>query len=173
MDIVQRRIEETNGEFLARQEEEHAPSLWAAMFNGSSPMLVQKNMLPEANVEVAAPGEGKGKKRRAPLPPSHRPSFASGAQTPTNEPGKENAWNNSPIASRHCSDSTLSSVPHLQRPAAAPRKPGSCQKGTIRSNESLVPPATKSACGEKPVPAPRQKSVNRLLGPRACLQSQV
>ncbi|KAJ6661555.1 hypothetical protein lerEdw1_013794 [Lerista edwardsae] len=162
MYAAQQKMEETNGECQTSQQEENVPSLWAAMFNGSCPMLVQKSMLPDA-----VPGEGKGKKRRAPLPPSDKPPFISRAQTPTDEQGKENS------PSQNCSDSILSSVPHLQRPVAAPRKPGSCQKGTIVNNRSLVPPATKSACSEKPVPAPRQTSVHVWLDPRACLHSQV
>lgn len=161
---MQRKTEETDGEFQSCQEEVNVPSLWAAMFNGSSPMLVQESMLPDA-----IPDEGKGKKRRAPLPPSDKPPFISRAKTSTDEQGKENT----PVVSQNCSDSSLSSLSHLQRPVAAPRKPGSCQKGTIINNENLAPLATKSVCSEKPIPVPRQTSDHVWLDPRACLHSQV
>ncbi|XP_053164859.1 rhotekin-2 isoform X2 [Hemicordylus capensis] len=173
IEIVQQRIEETNGAFLINQQEECALPLWAAMFDGTHQMLVQKSKLLGANRETVNLNEGKGKKRRAPLPPSDKPPHTSVAQTPSDQQGKENLWNNSPLISKNSSDSKLSSVPPLQRPTAAPRKPTSCQKSTITDNENPVPLATKCVPADKPVPAPRQRSVKEVLDPRSCLQSQV
>uniref|UniRef100_A0A8C8RL99 Rhotekin 2 n=1 Tax=Pelusios castaneus TaxID=367368 RepID=A0A8C8RL99_9SAUR len=44
-DILQRKIEETDGEFLLGQQKESAPSLWAPLFDGSHQMLVQKHIV--------------------------------------------------------------------------------------------------------------------------------
>ncbi|XP_062987707.1 rhotekin-2 [Elgaria multicarinata webbii] len=158
-DIVQQKIEEANGSWLIGQEEEGGPP-WAAVFDGSHQVLVQKNMFPGVNEEAVNPHEGKGKKRRAPLPPSDKPPYTSAALTSSNQWGKENILNNSPLPCRKCSsNSSLSSVLHFKRPIAAPRKPVSCQKGTFADIESPGPSATKAACGDKPIPVPRQKSV--------------
>uniref|UniRef100_A0A8C4Y4B9 Rhotekin 2 n=1 Tax=Gopherus evgoodei TaxID=1825980 RepID=A0A8C4Y4B9_9SAUR len=50
-DIMQRKIEETDGEFLIGQQKESVPSVWAPLFDGSHQMLVQKNIVfPDAIV---------------------------------------------------------------------------------------------------------------------------
>uniref|UniRef100_A0A8D0G4K4 Rhotekin-2 n=1 Tax=Strix occidentalis caurina TaxID=311401 RepID=A0A8D0G4K4_STROC len=43
-DIIQRKIEESDGEFLLGQQKDSASSLWASLFDGSHEMVVQKNM---------------------------------------------------------------------------------------------------------------------------------
>uniref|UniRef100_A0A8D0GVN0 Rhotekin-2 n=1 Tax=Sphenodon punctatus TaxID=8508 RepID=A0A8D0GVN0_SPHPU len=161
-DIIQRKIEETNGEFLIGQSEESAPPLWATLFDGSHQIHVQKKIVfPGVNSEIVSPNEGKGKKRRAPPPPSDKAPYGSKAQTTTDQPDKENFWKRS-IAPRTSFDSKISSIMHqLQRPIAAPRRLGPCRK------------ITRTACEAKPVPAPRQKSTKELLDPKSWMQSKV
>nr|XP_056706500.1 rhotekin-2 [Euleptes europaea] len=151
IDIVQRKIEETNGKFLVGQQEQRVLPLWAAKFDVSHQMFVQKNRIPGTNKEIAHPNESKGTKRRAPLPPSDKPLYSSAAQTPSTQLDKENIGNNSPLTRRACSfDSGQTSFPHLQRPIVAPRKSVTCRKGTFTDDETPV-------SSIKPVPAPRQK----------------
>uniref|UniRef100_A0A670ITH4 Rhotekin 2 n=1 Tax=Podarcis muralis TaxID=64176 RepID=A0A670ITH4_PODMU len=132
-DTVQRKVEEVNGELPIGQQE-HLPPSWAAMFDGSHHMLVQKSLLPGAKEEAISPSEGKGKKRRAPLPPSDKPPYTTGAQTMSDQLGKENIWNNSHKNSSP--DSISSSVPHFKQPIAAPRRPTPWQKGTFADSEN-------------------------------------
>lgn len=153
IDMVQQKNEETNGKFLAGRHEECVSPPWAAMFDSSHQMVVQKNTLPGTSKETVNPNGSKGTKRRAPLPPSDKPPHAAAAQTPPSLLNKENIGNNSPLARRTCSfDSGQTSLPHVQRSIVAPRKSVTCWKGTSTDNESPV-------SFTKPVPAPRQKSV--------------
>ncbi|XP_060097087.1 rhotekin-2 [Heteronotia binoei] len=163
IDIVQQKKEETNGKFQVGQYEECLSPPWSAMFDGSHQMVVQKNTLPGASKETVNPSGSKGTKRRAPLPPSDKPPYASAAQIPPAQLNKENIENNSPLAHRICSfDSGQISLPPLQRPVVAPRISVSCWKGTSADEETPV-------SSTKPVPAPRQKSVKEV---RSRLQLQ-
>ncbi|XP_053244340.1 rhotekin-2 isoform X1 [Podarcis raffonei] len=170
-DTVQRKVEEVNGELPIGQQEGLPPS-WAAMFDGSHHMLVQKSLLPGAKEEAISPSEGKGKKRRAPLPPSDKPPYITGARTMSDQLGKENIWNNSPHKNSS-PDSISSSVPHFKQPIAAPRKPTPWQKGNFADNENPADSGTKVDNSDKPIPAPRQKLVKEMLEPRICFHSQV
>ncbi|KAJ7324301.1 hypothetical protein JRQ81_017321 [Phrynocephalus forsythii] len=135
-----------------------APPSWAAMFDGSHQMLLQKDTPPGANVETVNLNEGKAKKRRAPLPPSDKPRSPSAVQS-SDQGSKENIWNGSVLTSPNCSsDSSISSPLHVKQPIAARRKPASCQKGTAAESEEQ--PLGAITC-DKPIPAPRQKSVKR------------
>lgn len=169
-DTVQRKVEEVNGELPIGQQE-HLPPSWAAMFDGSHHMLVQKSLLPGAKEEAISPSEGKGKKRRAPLPPSDKPPYTTGAQTMSDQLGKENIWNNSHKNSSP--DSISSSVPHFKQPIAAPRRPTPWQKGTFADSENPANSGTKVDNSDEPIPAPRQKLVKEMLEPRICFHSQV
>ncbi|XP_015266270.1 PREDICTED: rhotekin-2, partial [Gekko japonicus] len=151
LDIVRQKNKDTDGKFLVGQHEECVSPPWAAMFDGSHQMVVQKNTLP--GTSKVNPNGSKGTKRRAPLPPSDKPPYASAAPTPPAQLNKENIGNNSPLAHRTLSfGSGQTSLPHLQRPIVAPRKSVTCWKGTSTDDETPVPPT-------KPVPPPRQKSV--------------
>ncbi|KAM9134607.1 rhotekin-2 isoform 2-T2 [Pangshura tecta] len=176
-DIIQRKIEETDGEFLIGQQKESVPSVWAPLFDGSHQMLVQKNIVfPDANSEVVSPNDGKGKKRRAPLPPSDKLPYSSKTQMSTDRLNKENLWKKSTIARRTSSsfDAKLSSMMHqLQRPIAAPRKLVPCRKSSSNDSENPLSSVTETESETKPVPAPRQKSIKEILDPRSWLQSQV
>uniref|UniRef100_A0A8C8RNC7 Rhotekin-2 n=1 Tax=Pelusios castaneus TaxID=367368 RepID=A0A8C8RNC7_9SAUR len=175
-DILQRKIEETDGEFLLGQQKESAPSLWAPLFDGSHQMLVQKHIVvPDAKSEIISPTDGKRKKRRAPLPPSDKPPFSSKAQMSTDQLDKESVSKKPAINSRTSSfDVKLSSMMHqLQRPIAAPRKLVPCRKSSSTDNENLVSSVIKTESETKPVPAPRQKSIKEILNPRSWLQTQV
>ncbi|XP_048362637.1 rhotekin-2 isoform X2 [Sphaerodactylus townsendi] len=166
IDIVQRKIEEAHGKFRVGQEEQRVPPPWAAMFESSHQMLVQKNRIPGTNKEIVPPNESKGTKRRAPLPPSDKPPYSSAVQTPSIQLDKENIGKNS-LAHRVCSfDSGQTSSPHLQRPIMAPCKSVTCWKGTSADDK------TSASFPTKPVPAPRQKLAQELLVSRSRLQSQ-
>ncbi|XP_054839769.1 rhotekin-2 [Eublepharis macularius] len=167
IDIV-RKIEETGGSFLTGPQEPCVTPPWAAMFDGSHQMLVQKITLSGTSKGTVKSTESKGTKRRAPLPPSDKPPYTSAAQTTSSQLDKENIGSNSPLAHKICSlDSGQPFLPQLQRPIAAPRKSVTCWKGTSTDDE--YPPSSPT----KPVPAPRKKSVKEVLEPRSQLQSQV
>ncbi|KAG6937241.1 rhotekin 2 [Chelydra serpentina] len=176
-DIIQRKIEETDGEFLIGQQKESAPSVWAPLFDGSHQMLVQKNIVfPDANSEIVSPNDGKGKKRRAPLPPSDMLPYSSKTQMSTDQLDKENLWKKPAIARRTSSsfDAKLSSMMHqLQRPIAVPRKLVPCRKSSSVDIENPLSSVTERESETKPVPAPRQKSIKEILDPRSWLQPQV
>ncbi|TFK11740.1 myb-related protein A [Platysternon megacephalum] len=176
-DIIQRKIEETDGEFLIGQQKESVPSVWAPLFDGSHQMLVQKNtVFPDANSEIVSPNDGKGKKRRAPLPPSDKLPYSSKTQMSTDQLDKENLWKKPAIARRTSSsfDAKLSSMMHqLQRPIAAPCKLVPCRKSSSIDSENPLSSVTETESETKPVPAPRQKSIKEILDPRSWLQSQV
>lgn len=74
-DIMQKKIEETNGQFLIGQHEESSPPPWATLFDGNHQLVVQKKVLPPPSKLFH---EGKGKKRRAPLPPPDKTPFSLG-----------------------------------------------------------------------------------------------
>lgn len=152
-DRVQQKNEETSGNIRVGQLEECLSPLWAAMFDGSHQIVVQKNTLPGTSKGTVNPNGSKGTKRRAPLPPSDKPPYLSAVQTPPSQLNKENIENNFPLECRNRSfDSGQTSFPHLQRPMVAPRKLGTCWRSSSSDDETPV-------SSVKPVPTPRQKSV--------------
>ncbi|XP_051008451.1 rhotekin-2 [Acomys russatus] len=165
-DIIQKRIGETNGQFLLGQDEGPTPPPWAAVFDGNHEMVIQKKVLSPA--DKPAP-EGRRKKRRAPLPPTDQPAFCVKAQSGTDE--SEDSGAQAGITGASPSDPRLSGVAHhLQKPVAAPRKLPPARKNNSADGEH---PDMKTSFDEKPVPAPRQKSIRDLLDPRSWLQAQV
>ncbi|KAM4034153.1 rhotekin-2 isoform 2-T2 [Anomaloglossus baeobatrachus] len=157
-DILHRKIEETDGQFLIGQENSVQPP-WSALFDGNHQLHVEKNTLsPKSNLE------GKGKKRRAPPPPPDKTPYSADlkVQDPTE---KENIWSRSSF-SRKSLDAKLSSImQQFQRPIAPLRKPMSSE-----GNELIV--ADPEEASSRPVPAPRQKSIKDRLVPKSWLQSQ-
>lgn len=165
-DIIQRKIGETNGQFLVDQDEEPAPPPWAAVFDGNHEMVIQKKVVSPTG--QPAP-DGKRKKRRAPLPPTDQPPFSVKTQGGTEPPKDSRTQTSIPGASP--SDPRLSSqMHHFQKPVAAPRKLLPARKNSSADGEHTD---TKTSLEDKPVPAPRQKSIRDILDPRSWLQTQV
>ncbi|KFW76060.1 Rhotekin-2, partial [Manacus vitellinus] len=169
-DIIQRKIEESDGEFLLDQQKESASALWASLFDGSHEMTVQKNMPLDPKGDTS-PNDSRGKKRRAPPPPSHKSPYSAKAQVNTEQLGKEK-WGKPDHTST--SGSSLESVlatkmQQLQTPVAAPRKIGPCRKSSLAGQGNPISLVNKSRSETKPVPTPRQKGITELLDPRSWL----
>ncbi|KAM5242554.1 rhotekin-2 isoform 1-T1 [Hipposideros larvatus] len=166
-DTIQRKIEETNGQFLIGQHEEPSPPPWVALFDGDHPVVIQKKVLPSASKQLQ---DGKRKKRRAPLPPSDKAPFSLKTQSNTDESAKDH-WEKTSVSQTSSLDTKLSTLMHhLQKPMAAPRKLLPAWKNSLTNGEHTD---TKTSCEAKPVPAPRQKSIKDILDPRSWLQAQV
>ncbi|XP_064518438.1 rhotekin-2 isoform X2 [Pseudopipra pipra] len=171
-DIIQRKIEESDGEFLLGQQKESASALWASLFDRSHEMTVQKNMPLDPKGDTTSPNDSRGKKRRAPPPPSHKSPYSAKAQVNTEQLGKEK-WGKPDHTST--SGSSLESVlatkmQQLQTPVAAPRKIGPCRKSSLAGQGNPISLVNKSRSETKTVPTPRQKGITELLDPRSWLQ---
>lgn len=165
-DIIQRKIEKSDGEFLLCQQKEPASSLWASLFDGSHEMVVQKNM------HTASPNDGRGKKRRAPPPPSDKPAYNAKACGNIAELDKEN-WERPGGTSCSSVDSALSTeTQQLQTPIAAPHHICPCRKNSLADHRNPISLVTKTESETKPVPTPRQKRITEVLDPRSWLQPQ-
>lgn len=165
-DIIQKKIGETNGQFLIGREEESTTPPWASVFDGSHEMVIQKKVLSPAG--KPAP-DGKRKKRRAPLPPMDQPPFSvktQGSMGQSKDSEAQVGVSGAPSSDRRLSPPTH----HLQKPVAAPRKLLPTRKS---SSEDSGPTDAKTSLDGKPVPAPRQKSIRDILDPRSWLQAQV
>ncbi|KAI6066510.1 Rhotekin-2 isoform X1 [Aix galericulata] len=154
-DIIQRKIEESDGEFLLCQQKESASSLWASLFDGSHEMVVQKSMHPAPKSDTASPSDGRGKKRRAPLPPSDKSPYSAKAQVGTQQLalqlGKEN-WekpDSAPCSSS--SDSKLPVATGWQTPVAAPRKIGPCRNNSLSDHGNPMSLVAKTESETKPL----------------------
>ncbi|XP_016154988.1 PREDICTED: rhotekin-2 isoform X3 [Ficedula albicollis] len=170
-DIIQRKIEESDGEFLLGQQKESASALWASLFDGSHEMTVDKNVHLNPRRDTTSPNDSRGKKRRAPPPPSDQSPYSAKAQVNTEQLGKEN-WNKSDHTS--ASSSSLESVLvtkmlQLQTPIAPPRKIGSCGKSGLAGLENPISLMSRTKSETKPVPTPRQKGITEILDPRSWL----
>lgn len=162
-DIIQKKIGETNGQFLIGRDDESTTPPWAAVFDGNHEMVIQKKVLSPTG--KPAP-DGKRKKRRAPLPPTDQPPFSVKTQGSADQSKDQSKDSEAPP-----SDPRLSPpVHHLQKPVAAPRKLLPARKN---SSADSGPTDTKTSFDAKPVPAPRQKSIRDILDPRSWLQAQV
>ncbi|NXL93341.1 RTKN2 protein, partial [Alectura lathami] len=173
-DIIQRKIEESDGQFLLCQQEESASSLWASLFDGSHEMTVQKNLHPGPKRDAASPGDGRRKKRRAPPPPSDKSPCSAQAQANTEELDKENwekpdstSCRSSPFGSKLSAGAQL-----LHAPIAAPRRTGPCRKSSVAAHRNPISLVTTTESETKPVPTPRQKCITEMLDPRSWLQPQ-
>uniref|UniRef100_A0A7M4EE04 Uncharacterized protein n=1 Tax=Crocodylus porosus TaxID=8502 RepID=A0A7M4EE04_CROPO len=96
--------------------------------------------------ETTSPDDSKGKKRRAPLPPTDKPPYSSKTQMNTDQLDKENFGKKSAITHRTSSfDLKLSSIMHhLQKPIAAPHKLGPCGKSSLPDSENPLFSVTES-----------------------------
>uniref|UniRef100_A0A8C8TTE9 Rhotekin 2 n=1 Tax=Peromyscus maniculatus bairdii TaxID=230844 RepID=A0A8C8TTE9_PERMB len=167
-DLIQKKIGETNGQFLIGQEEESAPPPWAAVFDGNHEMVIQKKVL---SPEGKPTPDGKRKKRRAPLPPTDQPPFSMKTQGGTDQSKDSGAQASASGASPSPPDPRPPSPTRLsQKPVAAPRKLLPARKNSSAGDEHTD---TKTSFEGKPVPAPRQKSLRGILDPRSWLQAQV
>lgn len=165
-DLIQKKIGETNGQFLIGREDESTTPPWASVFDGSHEMVIQKKVLSPAG--KPAP-DGKRKKRRAPLPPTDQPPFSVKTQSSmgwSKDSEAQVGVSGAPSSDRRLSPPTH----HLQKPVAAPRKLLPARKS---SSEDSGPTDAKTSLDRKPVPAPRQKSIRDILDPRSWLHAQV
>ncbi|XP_057607566.1 rhotekin-2 isoform X1 [Chionomys nivalis] len=165
-DIIQKKIGETNRQFLIGQDEESAPPPWAAVFDGNHEMVIQKKVVSPAG--HPAP-EGKRKKRRAPLPPTDQPPFSIKTQGSTDQP-KDSRTQASISGASPSDPRQLPQMHPFQKPVAAPRKLPPARKNSSADGEHAD---TKTSLEDKPVPAPRQRSIRDILDPRSWLQTQV
>ncbi|NWU84309.1 RTKN2 protein, partial [Onychorhynchus coronatus] len=171
-DIIQRKIEESDGDFLLGQQKESASALWASLFDGSHEMTVQKNMPLDPKGDTTSPNDSRGKKRRAPPPPSNKSPYSAKAQVNTEQLGKEN-WgkpDHTPASSSSLESALATKMKQLQTPVAAPRKIGPCRKSSLAGEGNPISLISKTRSETKPVPTPRQKGITELLDPRSWLQ---
>ncbi|XP_059026133.1 rhotekin-2 isoform X3 [Mustela lutreola] len=167
-DTIQKKLEETNGQFLIGQHEDSSPPLWASLFDGNHQVVIQKKVLSPASNQLH---DGKGKKRRAPLPPSDKAPFSLKTQSNPDQLDKDN-WEKTSVSWTSPLDTKLSTLMHhLQKPMAAPRKLLPARKNNVNDDSEHID--TKTNFEAKPVPAPRQKSIKDILDPRSWLQAQV
>nr|XP_023445716.1 rhotekin-2 isoform X2 [Dasypus novemcinctus] len=160
-DIIQKKIEETNGQFLIGQHEESSPPPWATLFHGNHQMVIQKKVFSSVSEQLH---HEKGKKRRAPLPPSDKPPFSLKAQTNTDQLVKDNCSKMS-VSWTSSMDTRLSTLMnHIPKPKAAPRTLLPARKNSLSDGDHTD---TKTNFEAKPVPAPRQKSIKDILDPRS------
>ncbi|XP_054132510.1 rhotekin-2 [Melozone crissalis] len=168
-DIIHRKIEESDGEFLLGQQKEPASALWASLFDGSHEMTVHKNTHPDPN--ATSPNDSRGKKRRAPPPPSDKSPYSAEAQVNTEQLGKEN-WGK-PDHTPACSSSfelvLATKMQQLQTPIAPPHKIGLCGKSGLAGLGNPVSLLSKTKSETKPVPTPRHKGITEILDPRSWL----
>ncbi|CAK6436336.1 unnamed protein product [Pipistrellus nathusii] len=166
-DIIQKKIEETNGEFLIGQHEEPSPPPWAALFDGNHQVVIQKKILSPESKQLP---DGKRKKRRAPPPPPDKAPFSLKTQSTTDQLVKENEGETSAPQTSSLDTKLPTLMHHLQKPKAAPRKLLPAWKNGLTDGENTD---TKTSFEAKPVPTPRQKSIKDILDPRSWLQAQV
>ncbi|XP_047558707.1 rhotekin-2 isoform X3 [Lutra lutra] len=167
-DTIQKKLEETNGQFLIGQHENSSPPLWASLFDGNHQVVIQKKVLSPASNQLH---DGKGKKRRAPLPPSDKAPFSLKTQSNSDQLVMDN-WEKTSVSWTSPLDTKLSTLMHhLQKPMAAPRKLLPARKNNLNDDSEHID--TKTNFEAKPVPAPRQKSIKDILDPRSWLQAQV
>ncbi|XP_036121828.1 rhotekin-2 [Molossus molossus] len=166
-DIIQKKIEETNGQFLIGQREESTPPPWTTLFDDKHEVALQKKTLSSASTQLQ---DGKRKKRRAPLPPPDKAPFSLEMQSSTDQLVKDDREKTS-VSQTSSLDTKLSTLMHdLQKPVAAPRKLPPARKSSLTNGQNTD---TKTNIEAKPVPAPRQKSIKDILDPRSWSQAQV
>ncbi|NWR37116.1 RTKN2 protein, partial [Tachuris rubrigastra] len=171
-DIIQRKIEKSDGEFLLGQQKESASALWASLFDGSHDMTVQKNVPLDLKGDITSPNDSRGKKRRAPPPPSDKSPYSAKAQVNAEQLGKEN-WgkpDHTSASSSSLESALATKMQQLQTPVAAPRKIGPCRKSILAGQGNPISLVSKTRSENKPVPTPRQKGITELLDPRSWLQ---
>ncbi|XP_072484955.1 rhotekin-2 [Notamacropus eugenii] len=103
-DIIKKKIEDSNGQFLIGENQSSPP--WGALFDGTHQIVFQKNAEVALTNEQLSNNEGKGKKRRAPLPPSDKLPYSMEGQTEADQLNKENIWEKMNFVSRTSSFDT-------------------------------------------------------------------
>ncbi|NWX35269.1 RTKN2 protein, partial [Notiomystis cincta] len=155
-DSIQRKIEESDDEFLLGQQKDSASALRTSLFDGSHEMTVQKKMHLDPKRATTSPNDSRGKKRRAPPPPSDKSPYSAKAQANTEQLGKEN-WGKPDHTSAR--SSLFERTQQLQTPVAAPRKIGPCGKSSLAGLGNPISLVCKTKSETKPVPTPRQKGI--------------
>ncbi|XP_009069606.1 PREDICTED: rhotekin-2 [Acanthisitta chloris] len=170
-DIIQRKIEESDGEFLLGQQKESASALWASLFDGSHEMTVQKNTHLGPR-DTTSPNDSRGKKRRAPPPPADKSPYSAKASVNTEQLDKENQRkpDHTPAGSSSFESVLATKMQQLQAPMAAPRSIASCRKSSFAGQENPISLLSNTKSETKPVPTPRQKGITEMLDPRSWLQ---
>nr|XP_023697941.1 rhotekin-2-like isoform X1 [Paramormyrops kingsleyae] len=152
-DIIHNKIEETGGRFLIDQEKETEPPHWAALFEGSCPMVVQKTVLSPG--KESQPSPKIIKKRRAPPPPPGKEPFALGrcsSHQLEKENSKKKPWTRT---GRPSLDNKFSAIiQQLQKNQEPARKTAPLGLiGIVEQDcENQIPDHLS-----RPVPAPRQR----------------
>ncbi|XP_059375342.1 rhotekin-2-like isoform X1 [Carassius carassius] len=171
-DIIHNKIEETDGRFLIGQQEDTELPHWAALFEGSRPVVVQKTVLSpgkESNQSITSPVTANRIKRRAPPPPPDKLPFVQPTSLlPSQE--KENCKGARPRTGRPSLDAKFSAIiQQLQKSHTSTRKNAPlgqiepCQHPCVpqkRHDESNIPenPVKEySQAPQPPGPAPRNK----------------
>ncbi|NXI48998.1 RTKN2 protein, partial [Chloroceryle aenea] len=167
-DIIQRKIEESDGEYLLGQQKESTSSLWASLFDGSHEMVVQKNTHLGSERDTTSPNDSRGKKRRAPPPPSDQSPYSAKPPVNAEQLGKEN-WKQADHA-RAGSSSFDSQLPTKMQQLQTPHRTGPCRKSSLADHGNLTALVNKSESETRPVPTPRRKCVVEMLDPRSWLQ---
>lgn len=182
-DIIHNKIEETDGCFLIGQKEEREPPHWAALFEGSRPMVVQKTLLSPGKESIqssSSPILNSKKKRRAPPPPPDKLPFVQPAPLYLE---KENSCKGTrPRTGRPSLDAKFSAIiQQLQKTHAPPRKnpplaqikpsqnPYTPKKWDTEFDQAEHPEEINQA-PQPPIPAPRnklRKSFREKMNPKA------
>lgn len=173
-DIIQKKIGETNGQFLLGRDDGPTAPAWATVFDGSHEMVIQKKVV--SPTDKPAP-DGKRKKRRAPPPPTDQPPFSvktqgSSDQAKASGDQAKASGAQTSVSGASPSDPRLSPPPThpLQKPVAAPRKLLPTRQNSSADGGHMD---ARTSFDAKPVPVPRQKSIRDILDPRSWLQAQV
>eukprot|EP00062_Callorhinchus_milii_P001439 gi/632936577/ref/XP_007895406.1/ PREDICTED: rhotekin-2 isoform X2 [Callorhinchus milii] len=173
MDIIHNKIEETDGEFLLGHQQVSEPPLWAALFDGTHNIIVQRNVqVPDQNKDNATTSSTKGKKRPAPPPPVDKQPYKPETAC-INQSQKEN-WKTS-VSTQKMSilvPKLSSTMQQVHRSTAISHRHFPTSQACL--NEGSNQAAAKPPLFNRPVPAPRQRGpIKNKLDPRTWVQSQV
>ncbi|KAI4873328.1 hypothetical protein NFI96_029085 [Prochilodus magdalenae] len=184
-DIIHNKIEETDGRFLIGQEEEREPPHWAALFEGSRSIVVQKTVLSPGKESVqstSSPTLNSNKKRRAPPPPPDKLPFVQPIPCHLE---KENSCKATarPRTGRPSLDAKFSAIiqqlqkthaPSRKNPPLAQIEPSQNTYNPKISDNELgladLPEEIITQAPQPPIPAPRnklRKSFREKMNPKA------
>ncbi|XP_072545654.1 rhotekin-2 isoform X2 [Salminus brasiliensis] len=182
-DIIHNKIEETDGHFLIGQEEEREPPHWAALFEGSRPMVVQKTVLSPGKDSVHSISSPSNKKRRAPPPPPDKLPFVHAVTAPSYLEKENSCKGTRPRTGRPSLDAKFSAIiQQLQKTHAPSRKnpplaqiepsqnPHIPKERDIELGQSEHTEKNSIQAPQPPIPAPRnklRKSFREKINPKA------
>uniref|UniRef100_A0A3B1JDE1 Rhotekin 2 n=1 Tax=Astyanax mexicanus TaxID=7994 RepID=A0A3B1JDE1_ASTMX len=168
-DIIHNKIEETDGRFLIGQEEEREPPHWAALFEGSRPMVVQKTVLSPGKDSVqstSSPSSNSTKKRRAPPPPPDKLPFAHSVTAPSClEKENSSCKGMKSRTGRPSLDAKFSAIIHQLQKTHAPSR-----KNPPLFSQAEHTEINSIQASQPPIPAPRsklRKSFREKMNPKA------